>query len=240
LEFEICSVGVCPRKDKIMKLSVIMPVFNEENTIEKIIDKVEKVNIDKQIIVVDDGSTDRTRGILEKRQDSNIRVLYHKRNQGKGSAIRTAIPYIEGEVTVIQDGDLEYDPEDYHRLVGPILSRKAKIVYGSRFLQYNKPIYLHFLLGNKLLTWLINILYHSRITDSYTCYKAFDSKVLRSLTLQAKRFDFEAEVTVKLLKKGYKVHEVPISYSPRTLREGKKIGWKDALLGIITIVKYKI
>jgi len=222
-----------------MKLSVIMPVFNEGSTIEKIIQKVKKVNIDKQIIIVDDGSTDRTREILEKWKDEDIKVIYHKRNQGKGSAIRTAIPYVEGEVTVIQDGDLEYDPEDYHRLISPILDGKTKIVYGSRFLRVNKPIYLRFLLGNIFLTWLINILYHSKITDSYTCYKTFASDVLRNLTLRAKRFEFEAEVTVKLLKKGYNVQEVPISYSPRTLREGKKISWKDALLGILTIVKHK-
>jgi len=222
-----------------MKLSVIMPVFNEESTIEKIVQRVKKVNIDKQIIIVDDGSTDRTREILKKWKDENIRVIYHKTNQGKGSAIRTAIPYIEGKVTVIQDGDLEYDPEDYHTLIRPILDGKAKIVYGSRFLKFNKPIYLRFLLGNIFLTWLINILYHSKITDSYTCYKTFASDVLRNLTLRAKRFEFEAEVTVKLLKKGYNVQEVPISYSPRTLREGKKISWKDALLGILTIFRYR-
>jgi glycosyltransferase involved in cell wall biosynthesis len=222
-----------------MKLSVIIPVFNEESTIEKIIQKVKKVNIDKQIIIVDDGSTDRTREILEKWKDEDIKVIYHKRNQGKGSAIRTAIPYVEGEVTVIQDGDLEYDPEDYHTLIRPILDGKTKIVYGSRFLRVNKPIYLRFLLGNIFLTWLINILYHSKITDSYTCYKTFATDVLRNLTLRAKRFEFEAEVTVKLLKKGYNVQEVPISYSPRTLREGKKISWKDALLGILTIVRYR-
>jgi len=222
-----------------MKLSVIMPVFNEENTIEEIIDRVKKVDVDKQIIIVDDGSTDRTREILKNLQDENIRVIYHTRNQGKGSAIRTAIPYIEGEATIIQDADLEYDPQDYHRLSRPILEGKAKIVYGSRLLRFNKPIYLRFLLGNKFLTWLINVLYHSRITDSYTCYKAFQTDVLRSLTLRAKRFEFEAEITVKLLKKGYQLYEVPISYSPRTLREGKKIGWRDALLGILTILKHK-
>lgn len=217
-----------------------MPVFNEESTILKIIDRVKKISIDKQIIIIDDGSADRTREILEKLKDENIRVIYHTRNQGKGSAVRTAIPYLEGKVTVIQDADLEYNPEDYHRLIGPILDGKAKIVYGSRFLQFNKPIYLRYLLGNKFLTWLINILYHSRITDSYTCYKAFETDVLKNLTLRAKRFEFEAEVTVKLLKKGYQIHEVPISYSPRTLTEGKKINWKDALLGILTIFKYKI
>ncbi len=222
-----------------MKLSVIMPVFNEESTIEKIIDRVKRVDIDKQIIVVNDGSTDRTGRILENRLDSSIKIIHHKRNQGKGSAIRTAIPYIEGKVTVIQDGDLEYDPADYQRLLVPILEGKDKVVYGSRFLQYNKPIYLHFVLGNKFLTWLINILYHSNLTDSYTCYKAFDSNVLRSLTLQTERFEFEAGVTVKLLKKGYRIREVPISYSPRTLREGKKIGWKDAFWGILTIIKYR-
>jgi glycosyltransferase involved in cell wall biosynthesis len=222
-----------------MKLSVIMPVFNEERTIEKIIDRVKKIDIDKQIIIVDDGSTDGTKEILEKWKGENIRIIYHKENKGKGSAIRTAIPYIEGEVVVIQDADLEYDPEDYHRLIEPIVHGKARIVYGSRFLKFNKPIYLHFLLGNKFLTWLINILYHSRITDSYTCYKAFETEILRNLPLRAKRFEFEAEVTVKLLKKGYKVYEVPISYSPRTLKEGKKINWKDALLGIFTIVKYR-
>jgi glycosyltransferase involved in cell wall biosynthesis len=222
-----------------MKLSVIMPVFNEESTIEEIIDRVRKVNIDKQIIIVDDGSTDRTREILKKWKDENIRVIYHRRNQGKGSAIRTAIPYIEGKVTIIQDGDLEYDPQDYHILIRPILEGKAKVIYGSRFLKFNKPIYLRFLLGNKFLTWLINLLYHSRITDSYTCYKAFETDVLRSLTLRAKRFEFEAEVTVKLLNKGYELYEVPTSYSPRTLKEGKKINWRDALLGILTIFKYK-
>ncbi|MFB0527036.1 MAG: glycosyltransferase family 2 protein [bacterium] len=223
-----------------MKLSIIMPVFNEENTILKVVDIVKKVNIDKQIVIVDDGSIDGTREILEKLRDENIRVIYHTRNQGKGSAIRTAIPYLEGEVTVVQDADLEYNPEEYHKLIRPIIDGKAKIVYGSRFLQFNKPIYLHYLLGNKFLTWLINILYRSRITDSYTCYKAFETSVLRNLTLRARRFEFEAEVTVKLLKKGYKIHEVPISYSPRTLREGKKINWKDAILGILTIFKHRL
>ncbi|MFB0528237.1 MAG: glycosyltransferase family 2 protein [bacterium] len=217
-----------------------MPVFNEENTILKVVDIVKKVNIDKQIVIVDDGSTDGTREILEKLTDENIRVIYHTRNQGKGSAIRTAIPYLEGEVTVVQDADLEYNPEEYHKLIRPIIDGKTKIVYGSRFLQFNKPIYLHYLLGNKFLTWLINILYRSRITDSYTCYKAFETSVLRNLTLRAKRFEFEAEVTVKLLKKGYGIHEVPISYSPRTLREGKKINWKDAILGILTIFKHRL
>lgn len=223
-----------------MKLSVIMPVFNEESTILKILDRVRKVDIDKQIVIVDDGSIDRTREILEKLSDENIRVIYHAQNRGKGSAIRTAIPYLKGEVTVIQDADLEYDPQEYHKLVRPIIDGKASIVYGSRFLQFNKPIYLRYFLGNKFLTWLINILYCSRITDSYTCYKAFDTGVLKTLRLAAKRFEFEAEVTVKLLKKGYEIREVPISYSPRTLREGKKINWKDALSGILTILKYRL
>ncbi|NIM02561.1 glycosyltransferase [bacterium] len=223
-----------------MKLSVIMPVFNEESTILKIIDRVRKVDIDKQIVIVDDGSIDRTREILENLSDEDIKVIYHAENRGKGSAIRTAIPYLEGEVTVIQDADLEYDPQEYHKLVRPIIDGKASIVYGSRFLQFNKPIYLRYLLGNKFLTWLINILYCSRITDSYTCYKAFETGVLKNLTLGAKRFEFEAEVTIKLLKKGYEIREVPISYSPRTLREGKKINWKDALSGILTILKYRL
>jgi len=222
-----------------MKLSVLIPVYNEENTIERIIYKVKRVNINKQIIIVDDGSVDRTGDILEKLKDEDIRIIRHARNQGKGAAIKTAIPHIEGEVTIIQDGDLEYDPEDYHRLIRPITEGNAKIVYGSRFLEFNKAIYLRYVLGNKFLTWLINGLYHSRITDSYTCYKVFKTEVLRNLTLRSKRFEFEAEVTVKSLKKGYEIQEVPISYSPRTLREGKKIGWKDALLGFLTIVKHK-
>jgi len=222
-----------------MKLSVLMPVYNEESTIEKIIDKVKRVNIDKQIIIVDDGSTDRTGDILEKFKHGDIKIIQHARNQGKGTAIRTAIPYVEGEVTIIQDADLEYDPEDYHRLIRPITEGKAEIVYGSRFLKFNKAIYFRYVLGNKFLTWLINGLYHSRITDSYTCYKAFKTEVLRNLTLHSKRFEFEAEVTVKSLKKRYEIQEVPISYSPRTLREGKKIGWKDALSGLLTIVKYR-
>jgi len=222
-----------------MKVSVIIPVFNEESTVEKIINRIRSVDIDKEIIIVDDGSKDRTREILEKQRYENIRIVYHKINQGKGSAIRTAIPYTRGEVTIIQDADLEYDPEEYHRLIRPIVEGKAMVVYGSRFLKFNKPIYLRFLIGNKFLTGLINLLYGSRITDSYTCYKAFKTEVLKGLTLEAKRFEFEAEVTVKLLKKGYHPHEVPISYSPRTVKEGKKIGWRDAFLGIITIFKYK-
>jgi len=222
-----------------MKLSVLMPVYNEESTIERIIDKVKRVNINKQIIVVDDGSIDRTGEILEKVKHGDIRIIQHAKNQGKGAAIRTAISYVEGEVTIIQDADLEYDPEDYHRLIRPITEGKAEIVYGSRFLKFNKAIYLRYVLGNRFLTWVINRLYRSRITDSYTCYKAFKTEVLRNLTLRSKRFEFEAEVTVKSLKKGYEIQEVPISYSPRTLREGKKIGWKDAFLGLLTIVKHK-
>lgn len=224
-----------------LKLSVIMPIYNEKRTLKQIIKKVQNVPIKKEIIMVDDGSSDGTRSILKNYEDvSNIKIIYHSKNMGKGKAIRTAIKKISGDIAIIQDADLEYEPMDYLKLVEPIKKGKAQVIYGSRVLnQENEYSYNSFLLGGKLVTFIANILFSQKLTDEPTCYKVFDSKLLKSIKLECKGFEFCPEVTAKIAKKGIKVNEIPIKYYPRNFEEGKKITWYDGLKAIWVLFKYR-
>lgn len=225
------------------KISVIIPVYNERATIEEIVKRIEKVNISKEIIIVDDGSTDGTKEVLKSLNKDNITVIHHDHNMGKGQAIRTALPFTTGDVILIQDADLEYNPEEYPKLIEPIEKGKAEVVYGSRMLGKKfQPVSLQnfiFYLGGKSLSLLTNFLYSSNITDGYTCYKVFKSELLKSLTLQCKGFEFEAEVTAKILRQRIKIREVPISITPRSIKEGKKIRLKDWFIGVWTLINYR-
>jgi len=226
-----------------MKLSIIIPAYNEEATILKILRLIKKVylgKIKKEIIIIDDFSTDKTREILKKIRDKNIKILYHQRNFGKGYAIRTGLKEVTGDIVIIQDADLEYNPEDYKKLIKPIIDKKTKVVYGSRNLnKKNRYSYLSFFLGGKLLTVLANFIYHIKITDEPTCYKVFSSDVLKQINLKCRRFEFCPEITAKISKKGFKICEVPISYYPRHKNQGKKINWRDGLEAVWTLVKYR-
>jgi len=225
-----------------MKLSIIVPVYNEEKTLEKILDRVKavKLSIEKEIIIIDDFSSDSTREILKKIKDPQIKVIYHEKNQGKGSAIRTGIKYTTGDIFIIQDADLEYSPEEYPQLIQPILDGKTQVVYGSRYKgkKSGKNIMIH-LWGNKILTLITKILYLQNISDMETCYKVFKKDVLEGIRLKAKRFDFEPEITAKIIKKGYKIYEVPITYRSRLFDEGKKITWKDGVKALFYLIKYR-
>ena len=225
-----------------MKLSIIIPAYNEERTIGTIINKVKNVDlkgIKKEIIVVDDGSKDKTAEILK--NIKGIRVITHKKNRGKGYAIRTGIKFATGDIIIIQDADLEYDPNDYYSLIKPIIDGKTKVVYGSRRLLKENVQHagFSFYLGGLTLTWLANFLYNIKITDEPTCYKVFKSDVLKSIELTCKRFEFCPEVTAKIAKKGIKIYEVPIHYYPRSTKEGKKIKAKDWFEAVWTLLKFR-
>ncbi|MCK4437278.1 glycosyltransferase family 2 protein [bacterium] len=223
------------------KLSVIIPIHNEMRTLREIFKRVEAVNLDKEIIIVDDASSDGSTEILKEigKKNNDIKVFYHERNMGKGAAIRTAIKYITGDIIIIQDADLEYNPDDYHRLIEPIVEGKASVVYGSRNLRNNKRSYFRYYWGGRFLSWLTNRLYGTRLTDESTCYKTFRADVLKKIKLECAGFEFDPEVTAKVCKLGYKIKEVPISYNPRKLEEGKKIRWTDGVVAVWTLVKYK-
>lgn len=225
-----------------MKLSIIVPVYNEEKTFEKILDRVRAVplKVKKEIIIVDDFSNDSTREILKKIKDPGITIIYHEKNQGKGSAVRTGIRHATGDIIIIQDADLEYSPEEYPKLIQPILDGKTKVVYGSRYKgNITGPNLISHLYGNKILTFITKILYLQNISDMETCYKVFKKEVLEGIKLKAKRFDFEPEITAKIIKKGYKIYEVPITYRSRLFDEGKKITWKDGIKALFYLIKYR-
>jgi glycosyltransferase involved in cell wall biosynthesis len=222
-----------------MKVSIIIPVYNEAATIREVLARVRSSPIDKEIIVVDDGSTDGTRDLLQEEHAPDTHVVLHPRNQGKGMAIRTGLKHARGEYVLIQDADLEYDPADYELLLRPILRGKATIVYGSRFLGEHKAMLFWHSVGNRLLTLLTNILYDSTLTDMETCYKLFPSELIQRIPLRAQRFDFEPEITAKVLKRGYRIYEVPISYAGRELHEGKKISWRDGFPALMALIKYR-
>jgi len=234
---------------KMFKLSILIPCFNEKLTIISIIDEVRKSLkknnfLNYEIIVIDDFSSDGTTQILKNIEtDKDIFIFYHSQNQGKGSAIQTALKYITGDITIVQDADLEYDPSDYNKLLLPFFETNADIVYGSRFIGGGKYVRIHFFwhyLANKILTFICNIFINLNLTDMETGYKVFKSSALKSITLIEKSFSFEPEVTIKLAKKKFKFFEVPISYNGRSYEEGKKIGLKDAFIALKAIIVYSI
>ncbi|GAB4478579.1 MAG: glycosyltransferase family 2 protein [Anaerolineae bacterium] len=224
-----------------MKLSVIMPVYNERATLEEIVQQVLDTGLLHELIIVDDGSSDGSREIMQQWVDHpQIKVILHERNSGKGSAVRTGFQNATGDVLIIQDADLEYDPRDYPKLLQPIEEGRADVVYGSRFIGGPaRKIYYFHRVGNQFLTLLANILYNLDLTDMETCYKCFRAEVVRDLTFRARRFDFEPEFTAKVAKRGYRVYEVPIAYYGREYDEGKKITWKDAFPAIWALIKYR-
>lgn len=223
-----------------MKLSVVMPVFNEEATIQEILRQVRAVGLADEIIVVDDGSRDRTRELLkaEEQQPGTI-VIYQPVNQGKGIAVRTGIDRATGDIILIQDADLEYDPRDYPMLIRPIIEGRVKVVYGSRFLGPRKAMLFWHMLGNKFLTLLTNVLYNAILSDMETCYKVFRADVIKGIPLRSRRFELEPEITAKVLKRGHRIFEVPISYYGREYNEGKKISWRDGPRAAWTLIKYR-
>ena len=229
-------------------------------SIAKIVGAIQEVALSKEIIIVDDASTDNTVNVIEKEilpGSSHIKLIRHTQNQGKGTAIRTALAYVTGEIVIIQDADLEYSPSQYPQLIEPILQGKTQVVYGSRFRYVNKWLfvwhwfsnrflgrhyeirYLHHFIGIQILNILANILYDAKITDEATCYKVIKTSVLKDLKLRCKGFEFCPEVTAKLRKKGHRIYEVPITYHPRTKNEGKKLNWKHGFEAIWTLIKYR-
>ena len=241
-----------------MKLSIVMPVYNEIGTIADIIQRVRAVDLkvpvgygpedgavvelDREIVVVDDGSTDGTRRILRALEDRlGVTVILHERNQGKGAAVRTGLDHASGEVVLIQDADLEYDPRDFPALLQPILEGRSQVVYGSRFRGGpTKAMFFWHMLGNRFLTLVTNILYNTILSDMETCYKVFTREVAEQLDLKAPGWGFDPEITAQILKRGYRIYEVPISYTGREFEEGKKISWRDGLTVLWTLIKYRL
>lgn len=223
-----------------MKLSIVIPVYNEKDTIEEIIRRVRAAPIDleKEIVAVDDYSTDGTRDLLARiAKSGDVKVVLHPVNMGKGAAVRTGLSHATGDVMLIQDADLEYDPEDYPALLKPILRGKAQVVYGSRFLGEHRAMLFWHSVGNNLLTLAANLLYDSSLTDMETCYKVFTREVAEKIKLRSPRWGFDPEITARILKLGYRIYEVPISYTGREFSEGKKISWRDGLVVLWTLLK---
>lgn len=231
-------------------LSIIIPVYNEEKTVgvllKKVIDVKLPLGFKKEIILIDDGSRDKTFSVLSKIRNKKIKIFQHDKNYGKGTAVRTGLRYVKGDYIIIQDADLEYNPNDYTKLLQPILQKKTEVVYGTRLKNYplrlwgkNKTILPLHLIGNKFLTFMTNMLYKSKLSDMETCYKLFTKNVLSVLDLQSNRFEIEPEITAKILKKRFSIYEIPIQVSPRTHKEGKKISWKDGFKAVFALVKYR-
>ncbi|MGZ4802876.1 MAG: glycosyltransferase family 2 protein [Acidimicrobiia bacterium] len=223
------------------KLSVIVPVYNERNTVVEILRRMRAVELplDREFVVVDDGSDDGTHSVLTQLGDSTVKIVTHPQNRGKGAAIRTGLEHVTGDLVLIQDADLEYDPDDWPKLLAPMLKGRAKVVYGSRITgEHRNMLYLHWL-GNKMLSLVTNLMFNTTLSDMETCYKLFDREVLRGITLRSDRFDFEPEITAKVLRQGIRIYEVPISYAGRELDEGKKITWRDGFAALYALVKYR-
>ncbi len=225
-----------------MKLSVIVPIFNEKSTIKEVYDRIKAVDISKEIILVDDCSTDGTREIIKGLVSDDTKVYFHERNMGKGAALRTGFQEATGEILIIQDADSEYDPSEYPKLLGPILAGKADVVYGSRFAggEVHRVLLFWHMVGNKFLTLLSNIFSNLNLTDMETCYKVFKRDIYTKISIEENRFGFEPEITAKVAKLRARIYEVGISYAGRTYEEGKKIGWKDGLSALKCIVKYNL
>jgi glycosyltransferase involved in cell wall biosynthesis len=225
-----------------MKLSVVIPVFNERTTIAEIINRVQAVDVglDKEIIVVDDGSTDGTREVLQSLAVPELVIVLHERNQGKGAALRTGFARAQGDIVLVQDADLEYEPREYPRLIEPILDGRADVVYGSRFLggPHRVLFYWHYV-GNRILTTFSNMLSNLNLTDMETCYKVFRRQALEKIRLRSSRFGFEPEITMKVAKQKCRIYELPISYSGRDYSQGKKIGWKDGLAALFHLIRFR-
>jgi glycosyltransferase involved in cell wall biosynthesis len=222
-------------------LTVLIPVYNERATVAEIIRRIRAVEIPLtlQVIVVDDGSSDGSDKVLQALEDSTVRVIRHTHNQGKGAAIRTGMEAMTGDLLLIQDADLEYDPDDWPRLLEPILKGKARVVYGSRFTGERKNMLPLHWFGNRMLSLVTNILYSSTLSDMETCYKLFDAEVLKGITLVSDRFEFEPEITAKVMRRGFRIYEVPISYAGREANEGKKITWRDGFTALAALVRFR-
>ena len=229
------------------RLTILMPVYNEAHTIDEIlrqVDTSDAAGLEKELIIVDDGSTDGTREVLERLNDlkTSVHVLSHAQNRGKGAALRTALPYATGDIILIQDADLEYDPKEYSELLAPILLGRADVVYGSR-VRGGKPMRdfsLLYLWGNRFVTFVANLLYGGTLTDIETCYKVFRADVIKPIQIQADRFEFEPEITAKILRRRHTIVELPISYYGRNRAEGKKLDWRDGIRTLWTLLKYRV
>ncbi len=222
-------------------LTVVIPVYNERATVAEIIRRIRAVEIPLtlQVIVVDDGSSDGSDKVLQALEDSTVRVIRHTHNQGKGAAIRTGMEAMTGDLLLIQDADLEYDPDDWPLLLDPILKGKARVVYGSRFTGERKNMLPLHWFGNRMLSLVTNILYSSTLSDMETCYKLFDAEVLKGITLVSDRFEFEPEITAKVMRRGFRIYEVPISYAGREANEGKKITWRDGFGAMAALIRFR-
>jgi glycosyltransferase involved in cell wall biosynthesis len=224
------------------KLSIIVPVYNERNTVVEAVRRARtaEIPLDREIILVDDGSTDGTRSVLPQLEDSTVRVVLHPENRGKGAAIRTGLRHVTGDLVLIQDADLEYDPEDWPRLLAPVLRGKARVVYGSRFTGERRNMLFWHWVGNRILSLVTNVLYNTTLSDMETCYKLFDRHLLDGIRLRSDRFGFEPEVTAKVLRSGERIYEVPISYAGREPEEGKKITWRDGFEALWVLVRCRV